>query len=215
MESEDPPANNARMYGEFPLSIRIAQRSIVAAAVIPFFCVRVLLKPKKQGETIWLQIAVGVVSGICAAVGLLATYYAVIRYPYMGLVDAADGDLFHKYLVSKSKGLQFLAKCACLMVAGGGVIAPMLDGQITGIEWLVISYAALVFLFLIFLLVYYHRFDHPAVATFLRCSMGIGIFLFPFFLPALIIGSMRADKLLDEEIMKLEAEKKRMQQGFR
>lgn len=209
MEFDTPPFSHARLYREFPLSIRIAQRSIVAAAVIPFFCIRVLIKANQQGANIWPQIAVGVASGICAAVGLLATYYAVIRYPYMGLVDAADGDLFHKYLESQGKSLQVLAKCVCLTVAGGGVIIPIWDGRITVFEWFVVPYAALVFLFVVFLLVYYDRIDYPAVATFLRCSLGLGIFLFPFFLPALLVGSMRAEAILDEAMLQREVEKNR------
>jgi hypothetical protein len=52
--------------------------------------------------------------------------------------------------------------------------------------------------FVLFVLFRYNRFDHPAVATLLRCSMGLGILLFPLFLPAIVIGSQRAKRLLNQ-----------------
>jgi hypothetical protein len=52
--------------------------------------------------------------------------------------------------------------------------------------------------FVLFLLFKYNRFDHPTVATLLRCSMGLGVLFFPLFLPAVIIGSGRAKSLLAE-----------------
>lgn len=192
------------MFGEFPLSIRLAQRSILAAVVIP-----IVLRTLLRAPIGWLRIGIGVVSGSCALVGLIATYYAVIRYPYMGLVDAADGDLFSKYLESQKKWVLNLAKGVGILIAIFTIFSRLWDGQINGIDLLIALYAASILIFLLFLTFLYDRADHPTVATFLRCSMGLGIFLYPLFIPALIIGSMRVNTLLDEAILKMEAEKRR------
>lgn len=208
MTTTEPAISNSKMFGEFPLSIRIAQRSIVIAILIPIIF-RAFLRQRGKVQIPWLQFAVGGASGACVAAGILATYYAVIRYPYMGLVDAADGDLFSKHIESQKRWVRIAAVLVCLVIAIAGILVPMKDGQVNGWEWLVIFYSSAVFLFVIFLMFYYNRLDHPTIATFLRCSMGLGIFLFPFFVPAIVIGSMRVNYLLDEAIMKMEAEKKR------
>lgn len=142
-------------------------------------------------------------------VGLIATYYVVIRYPYIGLVDAADGDLFSKYIESQKKWVLNLAKGVGIFIAISAIFARLWDGKINGIDLSIALYAASILIFLLFLTFYYDRADHPTVATFLRCSMGLGIFLYPLFIPALIIGSMRVNTLLDEAILKMEAEKRR------
>ncbi|MFO0013511.1 MAG: hypothetical protein ACK553_12260 [Planctomycetota bacterium] len=206
MPSNDPVSSNAKMYVEFPLSIRIAQRSMLLAVLIPILLVRQLRFP-------WLRFAVLSASGACAAVGFIATYYAVVRYPYMGLVDAVDGDLFSKYIESQKKWVQVAAILICLVIAIAGVVVPMLDGRIVVLEWVVILYAAAVLVFVMFLLFYYDPTDHPTIATFLRCSMGLGIFLYPFFVPALVIGSMRVDRLLDEAVMKMEYDRRHSPSG--
>jgi hypothetical protein len=208
MSSNEPAIGNSKMFGEFPLSIRIAQRSIVVAILIPII-LRAFLRPRGKAQMPWMQFAVGASSGACVLVGFIATYYAVIRYPYMGLVDAADGDLFSKHIESQKKWVRVAAILICLLIAASGILLPMGDGQVAGWEWLVIFYSSVVFSFVIFLMFYYDRVDHPTIATFLRCSMGLGIFLFPLFVPAIVIGSLRVNTLLDEAIMKMEAEKKR------
>lgn len=211
MESNEA-GPRAKTYSEFPLSIRIAQRSIVIAVMVPIFILIFIVKGKIRlwkAWPKWLSIAIGAVSGPCAMVGLIATYYAVIRYPYIGLVDAADGDLYHKYIESRSDWIQFAIKLLCLIVAGIGIVAPVADGAVTAIDGVIILYSIAIFLFVLFLLMYYDRIDHPAIATFLRCSMGLGLFLYPFFIPALVIGSFRAEALLGDAMVQLESEKKR------
>ena len=211
MESTEP-GPRVKTYGEFPLSIRIAQRSIVIAVMAPIFILIFVVKGKIQlwkAWPKWLSIAIGAFSGPCALVGLIATYYAVIRYPYIGLVDATDGDLYHKYIESRSNWIQVAVKLLCLVVAGIGIVAPVSDGVVTAIDWLIVLYSIAIFLFVLFLLLYYDRIDHPAITTFLRCSMGLGLFFYPFFIPALVIGSFRAEALLGDAMVQLESKKKR------
>jgi hypothetical protein len=200
--NEDAP-RGARNFGEFPFSIRVAQRSLLIAIAIPIFLRRGL-----QAKVPWMRWSVFAASGICAAVGLIATFYAVIRYPYMGLVDAADGDLFAKYIESNRKWVLVTVKVLMLIGALAGIIVPMLDGQISQRDAWVILYAFAILAFMVFLLFFYNREDHPTVATFLRCSMGLGVFFYPLYIPALVIGSMRVQRLLDDAVQELDREQR-------
>jgi hypothetical protein len=191
----------SKLYKEFPASIRWAQRSFLLALAIP-----IVFRSALRGKVRWMLFAVWGASAACGLFGLLMTYYAVIRYPYMGLVDAADGDLYAKYIESKSKVLFGFLKVVGLI---GGVlllIAPWGDGKLTPGEGLLLLYVVPVVGFMVFLVFRYSRLDHPTVATLLRCSMGLGVLLFPFFIPALILGSMRGKALLDQAARTLEDE---------
>jgi hypothetical protein len=114
------------------------------------------------------------------------------------MVDAADGDLYANYVEKTSMILKkFVGLCTAIGL-GISLYLPLADGRITGIEILWMIYASLVLVFVLFLLLRYNRFDHPTVATLLRSSMGLGILFFPLFLPAVIVGSGRAKRLLGE-----------------
>jgi hypothetical protein len=204
VDSEAGTGTGSKPFGAFPLAIRVAQRSILLSILIP-----ILLRTVLRARVPWLRLAIGVASAGCAIVGLIATYYAVIRYPYMGLVDAADGDLFSQYVESRPKWMLRLAQGVGFLACAMAIIVPLSDGQITASELLLILYALSILAFLVFLTFYYNREDHPTIATFLRCSMGLGIFFYPIFLPAILLGSMRVNVLLDEVSMKLQSEKRR------
>jgi hypothetical protein len=114
------------------------------------------------------------------------------------MVDSSDGDLYTKYVDKLGvmiKKLLGLCAVVCLCFA---LVAPMRDGKLNGIEILWLLYGGSTLVFLLFILLRFNRFDHPAVATLLRCTLGFGIPLFPLFVPALIVGSLRARRLLDE-----------------
>jgi hypothetical protein len=114
------------------------------------------------------------------------------------MVDSSDGDLYSKYvdqLGALVKKLLGLCAVVCLCFA---LVAPLRDGKLTGLEVLWLLYGGSTLLFLLFILFRFNRFDHPAVATLLRCTLGFGIPLFPLFVPALLVGSQRAKRLLDE-----------------
>lgn len=198
--SEESPS---KQYREFPLSIRVAQRSWLVAIIIPIF-----LRQMLRAKVPWMSIAVLMASGLCACVGLVATYISVIRYPYMGLVDAADGDLYAKYVESRSKFLFTLVKIVGLLAGALALVLPFLDGQLNGKELLFLLYVVPVVGFIGFLVFRYDRMEHPTVATLLRCSMGLGVPLFPLFIPALLIGSMRAKALLDQATTQIESEER-------
>ncbi len=180
-----------KAFRQFPVSFQLAQRSMVLAIAIPMM-MRWLLRAKGG----FIQILIWGSVSLCALVGLVATYYVVIRYPYIGLVDAKDGDLFSKYIPSQSNWLLQSGKILAVLVLLILLVAPALDRVIDARDIVMMLYTVSVLLFVLFLSIRYDRFQHPTVATFLRCSLGVGILFFPAFLPALIIGSIRAKQLL-------------------
>jgi len=186
--------DNPKLYREFPLSVRIAQRSWLTALAIPVLSMRILAKIKIP----WVLQTIFGVTGLVALVGFVATCWVIVRYPYIGMIDAADGDLYAKYIEKVSLFVKKLVGICVAIILGVALYSPMRDGNINGLELLWLLYGACTMIFLLFVLIKFNRFDHPTVATLLRCTMGLGILLFPLFLPALIVGSQRAKRLLGQ-----------------
>ena len=183
-----------KRFREFPLPVRIAQRSWITAVAMPLLLIRVIAKMKIP----WVLQSIFGISGLFALVGYVSTCWVLVRYPYIGMVDSSGGDLYSKYvdqLGALVKKLLGLCAVVCLCFA---LFAPLRDGKLNGLEVLWLLYGGSTLLFLLFILFRFNRFDHPAVATLLRCTLGFGIPLFPLFVPALLIGSQRAKRLLDE-----------------
>lgn len=182
-----------KSFREFPLSVRIAQRSWVTAVAIPLVMLQVIARMKVP----WVAQSIFGISGLFALVGYVSTCWVLVRYPYIGMVDSSDGDLYSKYVGPIGRVPKILGTCAvvCLCIA---LIALSQKGKLTGMEILWLLYGGSTLVFLLFILLRFNRFDHPAVATLLRCTLGFGIPLFPLFVPALIVGSLRARRLLDE-----------------
>ena len=182
-----------KRFREFPLSVRIAQRSWVTAVTIPLVMLQVIARMKVP----WVAQSIFGISGLFALVGYVSTCWVLVRYPYIGMVDSSDGDLYSKYVGPLGRVPKILGTCAvvCLCIA---LIALSQKGKLTGIEILWILYCGSTLLFLLFILLRFNRLDHPAVATLLRCTLGFGIPLFPLFVPAVLVGAQRAKRLLDE-----------------
>jgi len=182
-----------KSFREFPLSVRIAQRSWVTAVTIPLVMLQVIARMKVP----WVAQSIFGISGLFALVGYVSTCWVLVRYPYIGMVDSSDGDLYSKYVGPLGRVPKILGTCAvvCLCIA---LIVLSQKGKLTGIEILWILYCGSTLLFLLFILLRFNRLDHPAVATLLRCTLGFGIPLFPLFVPAVLVGAQRAKRLLDE-----------------
>ena len=182
-----------KSFREFPLSVRIAQRSWITAVTIPLVMLQVIARMKVP----WVAQSIFGISGLFALVGYVSTCWVLVRYPYIGMVDSSDGDLYSKYVGPLGRVPKILGTCAvvCLCIA---LIALSQKGKLTGIEILWILYCGSTLLFLLFILLRFNRLDHPAVATLLRCTLGFGIPLFPLFVPAVLVGAQRAKRLLDE-----------------
>jgi hypothetical protein len=182
-----------KKFREFPLSVRVAQRSWITAVTIPLVMLQVIARMKVP----WVAQSIFGISGLFALVGYVSTCWVLVRYPYIGMVDSSDGDLYSKYVGPLGRVPKILGTCAvvCLCIA---LIVLSQKGKLTGIEILWILYCGSTLLFLLFILLRFNRLDHPAVATLLRCTLGFGIPLFPLFVPAVLVGAQRAKRLLDE-----------------
>ena len=195
--------SNRKPFREFPLSLRIAQRSFLFAILIP-----IVLRFMFRAKVGWMSVAVMAASGLCLLTGIVATYFVLIRYPYIGMIDPADGDLYAKHVETISLSFRKMLKVLGIAAGTLAIAIPFLDANIKPIEMVWLMYAATLFLFILFLAFRYDRLEHPAVATFLRCTLGLGVILCPIFIPALIIGSIRAQTILDDADARLEAEKR-------
>jgi len=183
-----------KSFRDFPLSVRIAQRCWVTSIAIPVLSMRVLAKIKIP----WIVQTILGASGLFAIAGFIATNWVLVRYPYIGMVDATDGDLYSKYIEKVSVFLKKLVGLCIAMALAFALYAPIRDGNLTGLELLWLAYGGSVLIVVVFVLLKFNRYDHPTLATLLRCSMGVGLLFFPLFLPAIIIGSGRAKRLLAE-----------------
>ena len=62
------------------------------------------------------------------------------------------------------------------------------------------AYVATLFGFVMFLTFFYDAELHPTVTTFIHATLGVGVVFVPFFIPILIIGSIRCKRLLDSVV---------------
>jgi hypothetical protein len=59
-------------------------------------------------------------------------------------------------------------------------------------------YLGFMFGFCMFMAFVYDPVQHPTLATLARATLGMGLLLFPIFLPIVMIGSFRMRRLLDD-----------------
>jgi hypothetical protein len=191
----------APTFKEFPLSFRIAQRGMLVSLIALFFGRRFIgAKAGGLGAIFMLCIL------ICLVTSILATGYVVLRYPFLGLVDAVDGDLYHRNITARRSTGVLLRMLNCLLIIVLVLACWMLisRGRMTvGQVWFC-GYSLVLIPFLLFLGIRYDRIKHPTIATFIRASLGLGIPLYPLFLPVIYLGSRRCRALLEKADLRLE-----------
>jgi len=185
-------------FEDFPISYRLSQRSMLAAIVTLLFSRR-LFAPQWPDAMKW--VLAGVIASI-VVFALVASCYVVVRYPYLSLVQPSDGDMLSKQFTSKlltrvTKAVGLATLSVLLFVL---VLASWNNGIASVSEALLLAYVAILFCFLVYLCFFYDAELHPTIATFIRSTLGLGIPLFPFFIPVLIVGSIRCRRLLEDEI---------------
>jgi hypothetical protein len=134
---------------------------------------------------------------VCSS--LILSNYVVARYPFLSLVEPEDGDYFSKYFSAAGGCLYKLLKFVGILVtvvALGSLFSLGIDSVY---RVLVVAYLMVMLGFLIFFNFVYDSIKHPTVTTLIRATLGLGIVLFPFFIPSLVIGSLRCKLLLDSE----------------
>jgi len=143
-----------------------------------------------------LQVSVGNAIYLIAAISLCVSFYVIVRYPLLSLFEPSGGDQFKKYFASSGGRVYKILKIAALAAVLIVIISMLLDGKNNLQESLKLVYFVAMFGCLIFMTFIYKPASHPAVATFIRATLGVGVLVFPIFIPALIVGSIRYKRLL-------------------
>jgi hypothetical protein len=134
---------------------------------------------------------------LIACISLCVSFYVIVRYPFLSLVEPSGGDHFMEYFGSSRSGVYRILKIAALAVILIVIISLLVDGKNNLQEFLKLVYFVVMFWFLIFMTFHYKPVSYPTIATFIRATLGVGVLLFPIFIPALIVGSIRCKRLLD------------------
>lgn len=179
-------------FSEFPASYKFSQRAIGLASCLAIFA-RPFFGPNAPPVA---NNIIGVGLGFLVALALSASVYVIVRYPYLSLVEPADGDQFTKHF-----GMQpivyTILKCLTILT----VLTLMLSMLIFGFNGphalLMFGYLSIMLAFLVFHAFIYTPIQYPTIATFLRSTVGLGLLLLPFYLPFILIGSIRCRSLLD------------------
>lgn len=123
-------------------------------------------------------------------VGFVLSHYSIARYPYLNLATGGGpkiavtsrwiwvplGYIF--YLLTPLIVLSLIVNASDI----AAVIA--------------LTYLAIEFGFIGFLLTSYRQDKHPTIATFLELTFGIGIVFFPIYLPSIVVGTIRCRRFL-------------------
>lgn len=191
-------------FGDFPFAYRVSQRTMLLS-------VGILLFSSKLRFAAWPLMTKWAVMGLIGAMVLFAlgaTSYVVLRYPYISLVQARDGDIFSSHFGSKIavRLLKFLGTFT-LFVLSALFTTLFLTGGADRMSLLAASvYTIVLFVCVAYLTLRYDSDRFPATATYIRATLGLGIVLMPIFLPVLIIGGRRCKLLLDQELARQQNE---------
>ena len=147
------------------------------------------------------QFLLGTAIYLIACISLCVSFYVIVRYPFLSLVDPSGGEHFMKYFGSSGGPVYRILKIAALAVISIVIISLLVDGKNNLQESLKLVYFVVMFGFLTFMTFFYRPVSYPTITTFIRATLGVGVLLFPIFVPALIVGSIRCKRLLDNAPM--------------
>lgn len=126
-------------------------------------------------------------------VGLCLGYYAIIRYPYLSLATGWQPTL------TSTRWLWVLLGVIFWMIALMFSLVFLIELFSRPLDvWGLVAcgYFAIECWFAGFLLIIFRAERHPTIATFIQLSLGIGIALLPFYIPALLAGGIRCRTFL-------------------
>ena len=181
-------------FKEFPFSYRLSQSGIVFAIALGFIAAKIA----RQNMPPVVAIIAGSIIGANVGGSLLVSQYVIVRYPFLSLIEPADGDYFAKQISAGSRLLPLIKWFGMLMFVFM-IVMISIQGIRKPIQVGVIIYSIFMLGFMIFLTFKYDPVTHPTVATYIRSTIGIGVLLFPIFIPALIVGGIRCRRLLEAQ----------------
>lgn len=181
-------------FKDLPPSYRLSQGGIALALALAIFARAAF----SQNTPLVVKIVAGSILGLIVLASLTLSCYVVIRYPYLSLVPTSDEDHFAKHFSLSGTWLYKTLKVLALAATAIMIVAIITGGVDNVGKLITLIYLAIMLGFLIFLSFIYDPVSHPTMATFIRATMGIGVLLFPLFIPALAIGSLRCRWLLED-----------------
>lgn len=191
-------------FSDLPFSYRLSQRAMACAAVVAMLGAKAVAKPQRPAVIRWSFAAV---IGAIILFSVITSCYVVIRYPYLSLVETADGDIFSRHFTSKFLGRATKALgLTIITIVLMALVGVALNKGVT--DWVhaaMLWYVPTLFLFVVYLCFFHDPELHPTVSTYIRSTLGFGILLFPVLFPVVIIGSVRCKQLLDSQEMASDA----------
>jgi hypothetical protein len=180
-------------FEDFPPSYRFCQGCILAVLVLATSCTGAYIGRVPS----FVKIGFGCMLGALVVASLVVCAYVVVRYPYLSLVQPVDGDYLDRRTTGNTRGLVFvlklLASAFCIMAT---VLIPR-NGFATPPSIAAYCYFLVMLPFLAFLTFAYRPTVHPTIATYMRATLGVGVILFPVYIPILVVGSIRCRRLLN------------------
>jgi len=120
------------------------------------------------------------------ALGLLVSFYSIARYPYLSM--ATDGG--DRIISSSRSPIWTLLGVVFYLIAPLQLLVALANSNSLW-EFFGFTYLSLVLFFAGFLMANYRRERHITIATFLELTFRVGVVLFPLYIPAILIGSIR------------------------
>jgi hypothetical protein len=123
-------------------------------------------------------------------VGCVLSFYSIARFPYLNMATGGGPNIAatSRWIwVPLGWTFYLLSPLIALAAFAGSQNVALSVGMIL---------LAIEFWFVGFLLTSYRKEKHPTIATFLELTYGIGIVMFPIYIPTLVIGSIRCRRFL-------------------
>ena len=185
---------------KLPLEVRISSGLIVVSllllAIGNWLLKRLRLLAPDLAASITPELLRGaaIVAVVPGVIGMALSIYTVARYPDTWSRVGGTLQIFpvRRWLWCILGGLCYLI--AVILVAG--VITEETLSLRTAMA---MGYAAMVLIFVGYLLTFFRAAKHPAVASFLYLTAGIGVLVFPLYVPSLIIGTIRYRRIRETQ----------------
>ncbi len=185
---------------KLPIEVRISSGLIVVSllllAIGNWLLKRLRLVAPDLAASITPELLRGatIVAAVPGVIGMALSIYTVAHYPDTWSRVGGTLQIFpvRRWLWCILGGLCYLI--AVILVAG--VITEETLSLRTAMA---MGYAAMVLIFVGYLLTFFRAAKHPAVASFLYLTAGIGVLVFPLYIPSLIIGTIRYHRIRETQ----------------
>ena len=185
---------------KLPLEVRVSSGLIVVSllllAIGNWLLKRLRLVAPDLAASVTPELLRGatIVAAVPGVIGMVLSIYTVARYPDTWSRVGGTLQIFpvRRWLWCILGGLCYLIAIILTAVAITDETLPLWPSIAMG-------YAAMVLIFVGYLLTFFRAAKHPAVATFLYLTAGMGVLVFPLYIPSLIIGTIRYHRIRESQ----------------